>query len=421
MGYQRRVHGDEQETQDVVDSIYETNILSMHINKTMDDAAEAKTVTEIPIKTTMETTVIPILPTEQPRLNIFNSTDMVLTKFTVNQQKEETATEETLVTSPSEIIKPTVISQKDKFSPTAIPTNNVSEKKRSHRRKLFRKQFRHKSTPKPAGEESTITVATVRPTRRPMLRKLVKSAKNPEVKEITIEEKKNPRKIIFRKGLAKNHRRRLSQKTKKDPLVASLLSQIKKQKSQLFRRKNRPRKGPKRVDNIEISSRTRKMKFPILSTKPGSGDDHTIDEMQDMEIMRKNNDLVSSTTVSSTTVLDERGNAETTTTIKDSTLVNDDTILTTVPASSTISSVTLFVDRIEILKSYSETDSKAETPSDSSEENTINSSSSDDINNEIDTESPDMYETSTVIATSISTSEAISYFNPENLPKLENV
>merc|ERR1712106_554474 len=131
MGYQRRVHGDEQETQDVVDSIYETNILSMHINKTMDDAAEAKTVTEIPIKMTMETTVIPILPTEQPSLNIFNSTDMLLTKFTVNQQKEESATEETLVTSPSEIIKPTVISQKDKFSPTAIPTNNEREKKRS--------------------------------------------------------------------------------------------------------------------------------------------------------------------------------------------------------------------------------------------------------------------------------------------------
>ena len=86
-----------------------------------------------------------------------------------------------------------------------------------------------------------------------MLRKLVKPLKQPQVKEITIEEKPNPRKIIFRKGLANNQRRRLTQRTKKDPLVASLLSQIKKQKGHLFRRKNRPRKGPNKVENQEVT------------------------------------------------------------------------------------------------------------------------------------------------------------------------
>merc|ERR1711874_776402 len=124
-------------------------------------------------------------------------------------------------------------------------------------------------------------------------------------------------------------------------------------------------------------------------------------------------DSLSSTTVSSATVLPELGNAETITTIRDSTVENDNIILTTVSVSS---STTLPEDMI---KSDTETESKNKNIQlDSSEEDTIHPFS-DEINNEVETESPDMYETSTVIATSISTSEAISYFNPENLPKLE--
>ena len=98
-----------------------------------------------------------------------------------------------------------------------------------------------------------------------MLRKLVKLSKHPQVKEITIEEKPNPRKIIFRKGLANNQRRRLTQRTKKDPLVASLLSQIKKQKGHLFRRKNRPRKDPNQVESQEVTlTGYRKFQFKNL-------------------------------------------------------------------------------------------------------------------------------------------------------------
>ena len=87
--------------------------------------------------------------------------------------------------------------------------------------------MRHKTTSQPETEAST---ESVKPSSRPMFRKLIKSSKRPEIKTITIEEKSNPRKIIFRKGLAKHNRRRLTQKARKDPLVASLLSQIKKQK-----------------------------------------------------------------------------------------------------------------------------------------------------------------------------------------------
>ena len=128
--------------------------------------------------------------------------------------------------------------------------------------------------------------------------------------------------------------------------------------------------------------------------------------MQDMEIMRKtSNSVISSTTVSSTTVLSERGNAETT---------SDESVITTAPVSSTIGSTTLPTD---INNSDNETE-KIEL--DSLEENSIHAFS-DEKDNEVETEAPEMYETSTVIATSISTSEAISYFNPENLPKLESV
>ena len=124
------------------------------------------------------------------------------------------------------------------------------------------------------------------------------------------------------------------------------------------------------------------MKTPIISAEPGSGDDHTINEMKEMEIMRKDNDSFSSTTVSSTTVLAERGNAETTTTMSDSMFADDNNILTTVPASSTISSTTLQVEEKEILTSKKETEMTT-LPSDSLGEVT------NDIDNEVATESPD--------------------------------
>jgi len=403
---------DEIQSKEVIESIYETNILSMNINKTTDNSEGARGNTEDSKILNMDEEAVETVTTQQPSLDIFNSTDLVLSKFTLNDPEDEVVTEETLVTSPSETIRPNIITEKDKFSPTAIPTNE--EKKKSRRRKFFRKQMRHKSTPKPEADESSTSDETAKSTSRPMLRKLVKSLKHPEAKKITIEEKSNPRKIIFRKGLANNHRRRLTQKTRKDPLVASLLSQIKKQKSQLFRRKNRQRKRPKAQQNDKISSRSKKMKIPIEASIPGAEDAHSIDQMQDMEIMRKTTDSLSSTTVSSATVLPELGNVETTTTIKDSTVENDNIILTTVSVSSS----TMLPE--DMIKSDTETESKNKNIQlDSSEEDTIHPFS-DEINNEVETESPDMYETSTVIATSISTSEAISYFNPENLPKLEN-
>ena len=94
------------------------------------------------------------------------------------------------------------------------------------------------------------------------------------------------------------------------------------------------------------------MKIPIVAADEGAENDDTIDQMQDMEIMRKTPDsVISSTTVSSTTVLAERGNAETTSaTVRDS---SEESVVTTVPASSTIGSTTLPTD---IINSDNETE-----------------------------------------------------------------
>merc|ERR1719278_1546397 len=163
------------ESKDVIDSIYETNILSMNINKTMTE--EGQVTTEVPHEVDMEEAEIIMTTTEPPSIDIFNSTDLVLSKFTIENHEEEVVTEETLITSPSETVRPNVITQKEKFSPTAIPVNE--EKKQSRRRKFFRKQMRHKTTPQPGTEAIT---ESVKPSSRPMFRKLIKSSKRPEIK-----------------------------------------------------------------------------------------------------------------------------------------------------------------------------------------------------------------------------------------------
>merc|ERR1712098_600246 len=125
---------------------------------------EKKVIIEEPSDKDIEETKVPLVTTEQPTIDIFNSTDLVLSKFTLNDQEEEVVTEETLVTSPSETIRPNVITTKEKFSPTAIPTE---EKKKSRRRKFFRKQ-RHKTTPEPETDQSTTSAESEKPTSRPM-------------------------------------------------------------------------------------------------------------------------------------------------------------------------------------------------------------------------------------------------------------
>ena len=166
----------------------------MNINKTIEDASEVPKVSKAPLVITTETMNVFIKPTEQPSLNIFNSTDLVLTAFTVTKQEaDKPVTEETLVTSPSEIITPTVINKKEEFSPTAIPSNNENEKKKIRRRKFFRKQFRQKSTPKPVVDE-TKSVAE-QTTRRPMWRNLVKSTHKPADETKLDEEKADAEKV----------------------------------------------------------------------------------------------------------------------------------------------------------------------------------------------------------------------------------
>ena len=161
---------------------------------------------------------------------------------------------------------------------------------------------------------------------------------------------------------------------------------------------------------FQISARSKNLDIPIKSSKSSSIDEDLIEELQEMEIMRKNNDSYSSTTVSSTTVLVEHGpagSAESTTSLKDFT----DTVVTTEnPVPSVVpteSSST--VKKVDLIKT-----SIVEG------QNTIHTYSN-EIEEDVITEAPDMYETSTVIATSISTSEAISYFSAESLSNLQSV
>ena len=73
---------------------------------------------------------------------------------------------------------------------------------------------------------------------RKLFRKKLSHSNSNTNKQITIEEKQNPKKIIFRKNLIRGERRRVPPSSiNNDPLVKSLQRQIKTQKSKLFSRK----------------------------------------------------------------------------------------------------------------------------------------------------------------------------------------
>ena len=128
--------------------------------------------------------------------------------------------------------------------PTALPAESSLK---SRRRKLFKGHSKLQlstSKPSPVREvESEATKSKLEPSNKFKLRKLFR---NSDRNEITIVEKPNPRKIIFRKGLLRGQRRKVGGSKKNDPLVKSLQNQIKSQQSnRLFtKRKPFPAKAP---------------------------------------------------------------------------------------------------------------------------------------------------------------------------------
>jgi len=410
---------------DISESIFESNILSMNINKTMSENLKEEIVDNQVVAVT-ETTTEVYKPTKEPSLNLFNSTDLVFhqTKFLrVNKtEQDKTSEEESLVLSQTKVSMPSVKPKSGGFSPTALPFKIDTHKSKHRRRKLFRKHSKKISTSKPTVGETT---TSEKPTFRPLKRKLKKPTPSLEVNEITIEEKSNPRKIIFRKGLTNTNRRRVMHRKKKDPLVESLLNQIKKQKSKLFRKKpkNKARKGQVSVESVETSPSKNEEQGSTESTKTTVEEENNqmIDEMDAIEIMRQSKVSITSTPVSTASDSEVLQSADKTTTIKDSTTVTGVDTLTKLPVNNIRTSTTAPESRTYMVKSELDTGSTEQAdiemttiPTDSIGEATIHTEI-DEKDNEIVTESPDMYETSTVIATSISTSEAIVYFKSDNV------
>ena len=126
--------------------------------------------------------------------------------------------------------------------PTALPVASDAELSlKSRRRKLFSGHSKLQlSTSNLSGtgeqqregqSEGQATKSKLEPSNKFKLRKLFR---NSDRNEITIVEKSNPRKIIFRKGLVRGQRRKVGSGKRNDPLVKSLQKQIRTQSNRLF-------------------------------------------------------------------------------------------------------------------------------------------------------------------------------------------
>ena len=170
------------------------------------------------------------------KLNIFRSSDLSLMDFMLKKKEEEEEERE----EDGEVKG----SASKLMVPTALPAESSLK---SRRRKLFKGHSKLQlstSKPSPVREvESEATKSKLQPSNKFKLRKLFR---NSDRNEITIVEKPNPRKIIFRKGLLRGQRRKVGSSKKNDPLVKSLQNQIKSQQSnRLFtKRKPFPAKAP---------------------------------------------------------------------------------------------------------------------------------------------------------------------------------
>lgn len=172
-------------------------------------------------------------PEATTKLTIFNSSDLVLKDFRVEEEERggDVVEEEDGEVGVKVISKGSL----NEFIPTAIP-RGAEDSLKSRRRNLFKGHSKlklHLPASKLNKSQENIR-SKLEPSNKLKLRKLFR---NSDRNEITIVEKPNPRKIIFRKGLVRGQRRKVGSGKKNDPLVKSLQKQIRTQSNRLFSRR----------------------------------------------------------------------------------------------------------------------------------------------------------------------------------------
>ena len=211
----------------------ENEIQNLHAEMIVNDQESAT------VRPSFEKLVIKERKEEQMKEQIFNSSDLVLTNFMVHKVKESEETAENDVNEPSSSTTAATADQTTtaaaKMVPTPLTKNDADFK--SRRRNLFRN--------KNGKIKKGSLLNKFKKFDRSRFRKLQRnhkpgSSNSSSDQNIIIEEKKNPRKIIFRKNLIRGERRRVPASLNNDPLVKSLQRQIKSQKSKLFSSRKRP-------------------------------------------------------------------------------------------------------------------------------------------------------------------------------------
>lgn len=213
-------------------SMIETEIQNLQAEMIVNDE-DVNTVT---VRPSFEKLVIK--QTKEEMMKEQNSSDLVMTNFMVHKVKESEETAAgNAVNEPVTTTAPTAdeTTTPAKMVPTPLTKEDADFK--SRRRNLFRN---HNGKIKKGS-----LLSKFKKFDRSRFRKLQRNHKpgssNSSLDQnIIIEEKKSPRKIIFRKNLIRGERRRVPASLNNDPLVKSLQRQIKSQKSKLFSSRKRP-------------------------------------------------------------------------------------------------------------------------------------------------------------------------------------
>merc|ERR1711997_940609 len=230
---------------------------------------------------------------DEMKLHIFNSSELVPTDFMVHKNKKSEQTAENDVNDPV-TTSASAAAATTKTTPAAnmVPTPLPSEDKdfKSRRRNLFRN---HDGKLKKGS-----LLSKFKKLDRSRFRKLLRNHKpgSSSDQNIIIEEKKNPRKIIFRKNLIRGERRRVPASLNNDPLVKSLQRQIKSQKSKLFSNRKRPFTKLETTSPQPEKTTTSEDSVAKKTTELDKSNNNLIEQMEKMEIMRQESEEMSSTT-----------------------------------------------------------------------------------------------------------------------------
>ena len=165
------------------------------------------------------------------KLHIFNSSDLVLNNFMVHDLSKPKKSDAVKLERSTTTTTPATTTTETK---PESPVKHGDEDFKNRRRKLFRSSHEKDGNKGFLGKLNKADRLKL----RKLFRKKLSHSNSNTSKQITIEEKQNPKKIIFRKNLIRGERRRVPPSSiNNDPLVKSLQRQIKTQKSKLFSRK----------------------------------------------------------------------------------------------------------------------------------------------------------------------------------------